>query len=327
MNLLRKGCTMKTLIVGAGVIGTIYGWALAQAGVDVTHYVRPGKLDLLKEGVDLDLLDERKGHPSNHQTHYALHCVDTFSPLDGYELVIVPVNADQLDGVLKTLVPCVGKDALFLTFTSNWEGLGVIDAHLARSRVLLGYAGGGGTIRKGVYWTNLGSEIHLGSADGQETADLARVRALFETADFKPEVHAKMLDWLWVHNAGNIGFAAGFARDRDMQLLLRDGALLKTCVLATRELLTLCEKRGIDVKDYPDISAMFWPTWLVANMMRWLYATNKSMQRFTAHAVSDGSLRETYFHYQAMLKTADELGVPIPALRSLGNHLETAVTK
>jgi pyruvate/2-oxoglutarate dehydrogenase complex dihydrolipoamide dehydrogenase (E3) component len=26
---------MKTLIVGAGIIGTIYGWALAEAGVDV----------------------------------------------------------------------------------------------------------------------------------------------------------------------------------------------------------------------------------------------------------------------------------------------------
>ena len=34
---------MKTLIVGMGVIGGIYGWMLQKSDVDVTHFVRPGK--------------------------------------------------------------------------------------------------------------------------------------------------------------------------------------------------------------------------------------------------------------------------------------------
>jgi 2-dehydropantoate 2-reductase len=55
---------MKTLIVGAGIIGTVYGWALSEAGIDVTHFVRPGRKQLLQDGVALDVLDERKGHPS-----------------------------------------------------------------------------------------------------------------------------------------------------------------------------------------------------------------------------------------------------------------------
>jgi len=49
---------MKTLIIGRGVVGTIYGWALSKAGIDVTHVVR-------KEGLPatdtLDLLDLRTG--------------------------------------------------------------------------------------------------------------------------------------------------------------------------------------------------------------------------------------------------------------------------
>jgi 2-dehydropantoate 2-reductase len=52
---------MKTLIVGAGVIGVIYGWALYKAGMDVSHFVRPGKVNQFQDGVTLDLLDERKG--------------------------------------------------------------------------------------------------------------------------------------------------------------------------------------------------------------------------------------------------------------------------
>jgi len=31
---------MKVLIIGRGVVGTIYGWALSKAGIDVTHVVR-----------------------------------------------------------------------------------------------------------------------------------------------------------------------------------------------------------------------------------------------------------------------------------------------
>jgi 2-dehydropantoate 2-reductase len=83
---------MKTLVVGTGIIGVLYGWALAQSGVDVTHFVRKGKKDLFKDWVDLDLLDERKGHPKYNKTKYALKCTEEISPTDGYELIIVPVN-------------------------------------------------------------------------------------------------------------------------------------------------------------------------------------------------------------------------------------------
>jgi len=70
---------MKTLIVGTGIIGVIYGWALSEAGVDVTHFVRKGKTDQFRKGVDLDLLDERKGHPPKKMYHYAMKCTDTIS--------------------------------------------------------------------------------------------------------------------------------------------------------------------------------------------------------------------------------------------------------
>ena len=52
---------MKILVVGTGVIGTIYGWALNESGIDVTHLVRTLKPDILQNGVNIDILDERKG--------------------------------------------------------------------------------------------------------------------------------------------------------------------------------------------------------------------------------------------------------------------------
>ncbi len=313
---------MKTLMVGNGVIGTIYGWALAEAGVDVSHFVRPGRREQYAHGVTLDVLDERKGHAANQMAHYALRCVETIQPSDGYELIIVPVNAQQLEAALRMLAPHAG-DAIFLPLTSNWEGTAVLDACLRRDQYLLGYGDGGGTVRNGVYWTNLGAEIHLGEADGRSSDRLLRVKALFERADMRPHLPDNILHWLWVHNASVIGFAAGFARHGEQRAYLQDGALLRVCLHATRELLALCERRGADWKQQPELSYLNWPDWLVVAMMRWLYTTNKSMQRYTAHAASPGSLRETKMHYAAMLRTADGLGADVPALRSLGQYLET----
>jgi ketopantoate reductase len=312
---------MKTLIVGTGVIGVIYGWALQQAGVAVTHFVRPGKQNQFKQGVELDLLDERQDHPANNQAHYPLRCVETVTPADGYELVMVPVNAHQLTNALRTLLPCVGEAATFLLVTSNWEGSAEIDALLPRQRYLLGYADGGGTVRQGVYWTNLGAEFHLGPLEGQSAEKLAQVKALFEKANMRPDVQPNILHWLWVHNASAVGFAAGFAQYGEAKAFLRDGALMRTCVQATTELMRLCERRGINLKQYPEVSFVDWPAWLVVSMMRWIWSTNKSMQRYTAHAASTGSLRETRRHYDAMLRTASELGVETPALKELGKYL------
>jgi ketopantoate reductase len=312
---------MKTLIAGNGVIGTIYGWALAEAGVNVTHYLRPGKKNQDVKTVQLDILDERKGHQPNSLAQYAMQCVDVVRPEDNYELVILPVNANQLDEALKTLVPCAGE-AVFLTMTSNWEGTGVLNAYLPQNRYILGYADGGGTIRDDLYWVNLGAEIHLGEVNGEISDKLLQVKALFEQADMKPDIQSNILHWLWVHNASAIGFATGFSKYKTIQPFLKDGELLKTSIEATRELLSLCERRGVNLKAYPEISFMNWPNWLVLATMRWLYTTNKSMQRYTAHAASEGSLRETRMNYDAMLRTAKELGIATPALITLGTFLE-----
>jgi ketopantoate reductase len=185
--------------------------------------------------VTLDLLDERKGHPPKSIQRYPIRCVDTISPADGYELIIVPTNGQQVAAALEALAPITG-DATILTFSGNWEGLAAYDAVLPRERYLLGYPDGGGTVRNGVYWTNIGAEVHLGLLEGQSAARLEQVRALFIRADMRPDMQENMLHWLWVHNAGVIGFAAGLAKYRQLQPYLADKDLVYRSIRATKEL-------------------------------------------------------------------------------------------
>lgn len=310
---------MKTLIVGTGVIGVIYGWALNAAGVDVTHFVRKGKKDKFKDGVTLDLLDERIGHPKKSVVRYALKCVEDVSPSDGYEFVIVPTNSYQTEEVVKTLAPVSGN-AIFFIFAANWEGVNFIDRILSRERYLMGYPDGGGTIRNGAYWTNLGGEVHLGEVDGKPGDKLEKVKALFARADIQPDVQENILHWLWLHNAMSIGIWAGFAKYRDVKTFLKDKDLLRECYASTKELLELCNLRGVDLKKYPEIGAFNLPIWLFIPLFRLLYTYNESMQRFTAHAAD--SLQEARENFNAIMQTANELSFDMPHTKAVGVYLK-----
>ncbi|MBN2119055.1 MAG: ketopantoate reductase family protein [Anaerolineales bacterium] len=311
---------MKVLIVGTGIIGVIYGWALAQAGIDVTHFVRKGKKDQFKDGVNLDVLDERKGHPKYNLTKYALKCVEQISPSDGYEFIIVPTNMHQTEDALKMLVPVSGT-ASFLILSGNWEGTECIDQLLPRERYLMGYADGGGTIRDGVYWTNLGAEIHIGEVDGKPTEKLEKVKTLFARAGMKPDVQENIVHWLWQHAAGAIAFAIGFAKYGDTKTFLADKELLRQCVLSTKELYRLCALRGVDLKKFPEAGFVNFPDWLVSLLVRWNISYRESAQRYSAHAASAGSQQEMKHYYASVMKDANELGFEMPHTRALAVYL------
>ena len=130
-----------------------------------------------------------------------------------------------------------------------------------------------------------------------------------------------MLHWLWVHNAGVIGFAAGLAKYRSLEPYLNDTPLVHQSIIATRELYNLCERRGVQIKNYPEAGFIFWPLWLVTALLRWNFRRNESMQRYTAHATSPSSLQESKYHYDHMLATASQLGFEMPAMKALGAYL------
>ena len=92
---------MRVLIIGRGVVGTIYGWALSKAGIDVIHVVR-------KERVStdtLDLLDLRAGYPKHTRTTYAPKTVRQISRANDFDLVIVATSHYQAVEALQQYLP------------------------------------------------------------------------------------------------------------------------------------------------------------------------------------------------------------------------------
>ena len=82
---------MKIVVVGPGVIGSIYGGLLARSGHDVTLIARGQRLaDLRAHGLVLEDAD------SGHRTEISLPVLAELSPDDHYDLVLVTVRSEQL---------------------------------------------------------------------------------------------------------------------------------------------------------------------------------------------------------------------------------------
>ncbi|MFW9817744.1 MAG: ketopantoate reductase family protein [Candidatus Thorarchaeota archaeon] len=309
---------MKILIVGHGIIGTIYGWALRNAGNDIAHFVRKGKSRELTHDVNIDILDERKGHKKNNMTNYFVNCIENVNPDEFFDYILVPTNSYQVTDAVKTLYE-QNHDSFFVIMSSNWEGTESIDRILPKKQYVLAYPDAGGTIRNGTFWTNIGSEIHIAEPDSENEQGVSGLIEIFKQADIKADLQDNMLHWLWLHNATSVPMWVAAMKYRDVDMFIKDKDLVKTSFYATREVLDLCRLRGIDVSKYPEVSAFKYPFRIFYFIFKMLFRFNKSMQRFTAHGVT--SVQEAKINYEEMMKTARELNFEMPLMESIGAYL------
>lgn len=309
---------MKTLVVGTGIIGTTWGWALSNAGINITHLVRPGNKDRYKNGITLDVLDGRKGHKKENVVKYDLKCVESISASDPYELIIVSVNFNKIDAVLDQLVPLSG-DATFLIFGANWFGVEPIEKRLPRERYLLGFPRGGGTQQDDThYLVAMDPGVFLGEADGRRTEKLRRVESLFAQADFHADIPDNILHLLWTSHAIAIGYGAGLAHSGDVDAFLRNRAALIHAYNVTKEIFELCRRRGADPYKALSLSALYkLPPWLFTLAVKSLSASNNGpgLKRILARLIQTTNEKELR---AAMLKTAEELKFDMPLLMAAG---------
>ncbi|MFN8381428.1 MAG: 2-dehydropantoate 2-reductase N-terminal domain-containing protein [Anaerolineales bacterium] len=308
---------MKVLIVGAGIIGSVFGWALTEGGHDVTHFVRRGKAAQFVNGMPVDMLENRKGK-KNFIGKYNIKVTETLAPSDEYELVIVPTKPYQVMDVLKQIVPLTGN-ADYLLLTQNWNGTAEIDAVLPQSRYIYGDAHAGGIFKDGLLIGVIMNDIVLGQVNGKQDAILKKFVALFEGIQMKVVLPENILHYIWVQYAINAGLWTGLVRVGDLQKLLGDKINGPLSLLSVKECLDVAAKRGIDLKKYPE-SKMYMNTGskigaMIAGMMvRMMFKFNQSVQRASAHGLGDPT--EIKEAFDSLLKTGSELGVEMPVTKS-----------
>ena len=310
---------MKVLIIGRGVVGTIYGWALSKAGIDVTHVVRKE----LPGTATLDLLDLRPGYPKNTRVAYAPKIVRQINPADGFDLVMVATKHYQAAEAIRQYLPGAPR-ATFLLFTANWDGTAEIDRLLPRSSILWGYAAAsGGPDAQGTLVVTVAPTVRYGMLEGSDPEKFKAVGELFQQAGFALDIKPDIVEWLWVHhaiNAGGIGiclWAGGIAQ------ATRSFKTMSLGVLATREALDVAAARGVDLAHYPDARPVLnVPVWLAGLPM--FYAVRftekgRRLLRASHFAHSPDEMKRYYFD---VLSTGEKLGVAMPHLSALREKIE-----
>ena len=222
---------VRVLVLGAGVIGSIYAGRLLEAGHEVVLVARGVRLaDLQAHGLILQDAEsgDRKALP--------VSAVSKPAPEDRFDLVLVPVRAEQLKSTLPLLTAMTdGSDVLFFGNTANRQAE---LAHALEERALFGFPAAGGTQDGPVvrYVLIKQQKTMLGERDGTTTSRVRELQGVFNGAGFPTVISAHIDRWLQGHAAFVVPIAFALYRvDVDASRLAADPATMRVMVRATRQ--------------------------------------------------------------------------------------------
>lgn len=239
----------RIAIVGAGVLGTIFGAKLAAAGQNVTVVERAAsRADVIRQhGLAVEKLDG-----TDYQSS-PVTVVDNLDADSRFDLAIVMARKTHLPGILAMLAPTSIPTILFMV--SNADGPDEIAAAVG-DRAILGFPGAGGRVANGVVQYSIPpaamQPTMLGEIDGTKTTRVVDLAKLIDSAGFHTRIAKNMDAWLKSHEAfvaatGNATYIAG-----NGAAVAGDRAILDLNILAIREIYA-----AMDAADLP-----IEPSWL-----------------------------------------------------------------
>ncbi|GAA1647595.1 2-dehydropantoate 2-reductase N-terminal domain-containing protein [Nonomuraea maheshkhaliensis] len=318
---------MKILMFGRGVIATVYGWALEQAGHEVEFYVRPGRAATYGDAVDLDLTDLRRRVWGRRVVEkWPVRYREELEPEHDFDLIVLSVPHHRLPEATAFLSPRAGR-ATVLVFGNLWTEPSAAIGALPIDRIAWGFPqAGGGFGADGVLRGMLLPSVVFGTFDRPPTDRERTVRQAFREAGFRIKERPDFRGWLWVHFAADAGLFSQGVRLGSLSKLAGATGDLREALLAGRELLPLLEARGVDLRRHRGGVLLFRaPTWLTAPVIAWLTARFAPVRTsFAAH--SDPEAAEPREVCRDTLAEARRLGISAPRLEAAEPHFAREAT-
>ena len=193
---------MKIMILGLGVIGTIYGYVFQKSGHHVEHFVRENKRDSVPKNLDIKMLDGRYNKKGEDKKD--IYKVNIALPNNSYDFILISVSVGKLESAVKTLDEN-NMNGTIILFNGIWEEKNSINKIMNNRKYVLGYPVAGGNIKDTLLDCVLFDHIML---EGECKADIdnySSLSDLFSSVDIKTEVPFDMIEWIWVHMAINAG--------------------------------------------------------------------------------------------------------------------------
>lgn len=289
---------MKTLIIGGGAMGCLFGALLGEAGHDVllldNHSERAEAVN--RDGLRVEGIGGERTVPARAA---ALGDSVDFAP----ELALVCVKSYSTAAAAKDLKPYLGAETPVLTMQNGVGNVEILQAALGEARVLAGTTSNGATVLGPGHIRHAGrGDTFIGEPAGAATERVRRIADSLTAAGFNTTVSENVTGLLWGKLLINVGInpLTGLLQVRNGRLLeIPDAdALLEDAVAEALEVARAC---GVRI-EFPD------PVAKVRDVAR-LTAQNISSMRAD---VMNRKQTEIDYICGAIVRAGQQAGVPTP---------------
>jgi 2-dehydropantoate 2-reductase len=303
---------MRIVVLGAGVVGSVYAGHFLRAGHDVALAARGRRLtDLRGTGLVLEDAD------SQQRCQLSIEALDAPGQHPRCDLVVVAVRSEQLTETLPVLAEMTdGPDVLFL---GNTAGHTRVLIKALGDRALFEFPAVGG-VRDGAavrYVLIRHQKTTLGEPSGMTSSRLRRLQTVFSDAGFPTRLTADIEGWLLGHLAFVVPIAfALYSADTDPARLAHDPVALRLMVRATRQAFRAL--RTVHVVQIPTNLTILYlrmPEQFAVRYWQRVFASPRGELWFAGH--SRGAAREMAVLRDELLAAVHRTGRSAPDLDTL----------
>lgn len=312
---------MRILIVGAGVLGSVYAEKLTRSGENVTVLARGKRLEEIKEH-GIVLKDFFTG--AKHVRH--VKAVESADLENDYDLVLVFVQFIQLEGILPILEKITDCQT-FLFMGNNPRGAAFLQERLGERRVMLGFAKAAGkkddyTIVYADHDTDDDESwgIHIGETDGSESARMIEIKHVFEKAGVPVDFNEDIQSYLVCHAALITPMVLALRKfDNDLSALAGDKDMMNTVIDAVKQTVKALTQLGYTILPTKLRLMTVVPNFMIRGQYQDLLENEFAQIGVKAHADAAGD--ELSAIALELINIVSKSEVDTPALMSLKQYI------
>jgi 2-dehydropantoate 2-reductase len=238
---------MKTVIMGAGAMGSLFGGLLDQSGEDVWL------VDIWKDHIHTirskGLSIEDRGKTETIR----VNATTDAASLGKADLVLIFVKSYHTEKAVSDALVLQKEDTVFLTLQNGLGNEEVICRHVGQSKVMLGVTNHGATLLGPGQIRHAGwGKTSIGELDGKITDRLNQIVKMFHKAGFETEISPYIHHLVWEKLLINIGINAltaltGFKNGQ----LLDFPETLRLMESLVSEAVEVAQRKGIQMEGNP----------------------------------------------------------------------------
>ncbi len=274
----------KILILGSGVIGSIYAVKLSKAGYDVTMLARSHRLKEIRENGLLFFNDN-----INTVEKANIKIIDKIAADDFFDYIFVTVRYEQIEFALKDIKNNCSQN--IVTMVNNPFGYSEWEQIVGESKIIPAFPGAGGKIENGVLYYKLTPRIvqptTLGELSGNRGFRINKLYNILKHSGFPSSICNNMDAWQKSHLAMVIPLANGIYFDgRNNYTTARNKEAINSMTLSLRENFNFLKKNGIKITP-TKLNVFIWcPRWLLNQILKTIYKTKFAETLISNHAIN-----------------------------------------